>query len=67
MNLFSAKTRKYNAQIEKVTLVRSEKPTPSKVKTVGKVAKSNPPKKLSILLKRSFKNKIESDYSQYEG
>ncbi len=55
-SFFTAKTRKYNAQIEKVTLVRSEKPTPRKVKTVGKVAKSNPPKKLSILLKRSFKN-----------
>ena len=56
-SFLTAKTRKYNAQIVKETLVRSENPTLRTDRTVGKVAKSNPPKKLSILLKRSFKNK----------
>jgi hypothetical protein len=56
-SFLTAKIRKYNAQIVKVTLVRSEKPTLRNVRTVGKVAKSKPPRKLSILLKRSFRNK----------
>ena len=47
-SFLTAKIRKYNAQIVKVTLVRSEKPTLRNVRTVGKVAKSKPPKKLSI-------------------
>ena len=39
---------KYNAQIVKDTLVRSENPTPKLAKTMGNVAYNNTPKKLSI-------------------
>ena len=47
---------KYSAQIEKDTLARSEKPTLNIVKTIGKVAYSSAPKKLSRSLNLIFKS-----------
>ena len=56
-SFLTAKTVRYNAQIEKDTLAMSEKPTLNTVRTIGKVAYSNPPKKLSRSLNLIFNKK----------
>jgi hypothetical protein len=53
----TANTMKKNAQIKKAPQAKSEYPNPESNIISGKVAKSNPPKKLSILLKCRFKRK----------
>lgn len=53
----TANTVRYRAQIEKETPGISVKPTPEKNNTIGKVAKSKPPKKLSRVLNLNLKKK----------